>query len=232
MRYKGVNDYELLYLVGENNEEVYNSIYAKYKPLIHRMAKTLCENYKSALVEYDDLFQEGMYGLNNAIKSFNGKSGSLFYTLAKLCISREMNGYVAKMLRGKNMILSSAVSFDTPISKNGFVVEDTLYSHDDSVELQFESIEMEKYILDLKYELKDEYMPVYELKLNGFSNAAIATLLDLRYKDVDNYLRSIKKNLRRLRVELDLTQKEFAKLIDMPLSTYRKKEKGETNFTI
>ena len=43
---------------------------------------------------------------------------------------------------------------------------------------------------------------------------------------------SIKKNLRRLRGELDLTQKEFAKLIDMPLSTYRKKEKGETNFTI
>ena len=202
MRYKGVNDYELLYLVGENNEEVYNSIYAKYKPLIHRMAKTLCENYKSALVEYDDLFQEGMYGLNNAIKSFNGKSGSLFYTLAKLCISREMNGYVAKMLRGKNMILSSAVSFDTPISKNGFVVEDTLYSHDDSIELQFESIEMEKYILDLKYELKDEYMPVYELKLNGFSNAAIATLLDLRYKDVDNYLRSIKKTLRRKIINL------------------------------
>lgn len=202
MRYKGVNDYELLYLVGENNEEVYNSIYAKYKPLIHRMAKTLCENYKSALVEYDDLFQEGMYGLNNAIKSFNGKSGSLFYTLAKLCISREMNGYVAKMLRGKNMILSSAVSFDTPISKNGFLVEDTLYSHDDSVELQFESIEMEKYILDLKYELKDEYMPVYELKLNGFSNDAIANLLDLRYKDVDNYLRSIKKTLRRKIINL------------------------------
>lgn len=202
MRYKGVNDYELLYLVGENNEEVYNSIYAKYKPLIHRMAKTLCENYKSALVEYDDLFQEGMYGLNNAIKSFNGKSGSLFYTLAKLCISREMNGYIAKMLRGKNMILSSAVSFDAPISKNGFVVEDTLYSHDDSVELQFESIEMEKYILDLKYELKDEYMPVYELKLNGFSNVAIATLLELRYKDVDNYLRSIKKTLRRKIINL------------------------------
>ena len=47
-----------------------------------------------------------------------------------------------------------------------------------------------------------------------------------------NKLPDIKKNLRRLRVELDLTQKEFAKLIDMPLSTYRKKEKGESNFTI
>ena len=47
-----------------------------------------------------------------------------------------------------------------------------------------------------------------------------------------NKLSSIKKNLRRLRGELDLTQKEFAKLIDMPLSTYRKKERGETYFTI
>lgn len=47
-----------------------------------------------------------------------------------------------------------------------------------------------------------------------------------------NKVPNIKKNLRRLRVELDLTQKEFAKLIDMLLSTYRKKEKGENNFTI
>ena len=47
-----------------------------------------------------------------------------------------------------------------------------------------------------------------------------------------NKLPDIKKNLRRLRVELDLTQKDFAKLIDMPQSTYRKKVKGETNFTI
>ena len=45
-----------------------------------------------------------------------------------------------------------------------------------------------------------------------------------------NKLTDIKKNLRRLRVELDLTQKDFAKLIDMPLSTYRKKEKGENNY--
>lgn len=42
----------------------------------------------------------------------------------------------------------------------------------------------------------------------------------------------IKKKLRILRIELGLTQKEFAELINMPLSTYRKKERGETNFTL
>ena len=48
MRYKGVNDYELLYLVGENNEEVYNSIYAKYKPLIHK-TEVYCLNMLSKI---------------------------------------------------------------------------------------------------------------------------------------------------------------------------------------
>lgn len=42
----------------------------------------------------------------------------------------------------------------------------------------------------------------------------------------------IRISLRTLRAELDATQQEFAKLIQMPLSTYRKKERGETSITI
>lgn len=42
----------------------------------------------------------------------------------------------------------------------------------------------------------------------------------------------IKKSLRVLRAELGLTQEEIAKLINMPLSTYRKKENEESQFTL
>lgn len=42
----------------------------------------------------------------------------------------------------------------------------------------------------------------------------------------------IKINLRKLRVELNVSQKEFAQMISMPTSTYRKKENGETQFTL
>ena len=42
----------------------------------------------------------------------------------------------------------------------------------------------------------------------------------------------IKISLRMLRAELDVTQEKFAELINMPLSTYRKKEKGESPFTL
>ena len=42
----------------------------------------------------------------------------------------------------------------------------------------------------------------------------------------------LKKKLKILRVNLGLTQEEFAKFIDIPLSTYRKKENGESKFTL
>ena len=40
------------------------------------------------------------------------------------------------------------------------------------------------------------------------------------------------RKLRAARVEIGLTQAQLAKLIDMPASTYQKKEQGQTEFTI
>lgn len=42
----------------------------------------------------------------------------------------------------------------------------------------------------------------------------------------------IKISLKVLRAQLNVTQEEFAKLINMPTSTYRKKENGESSFSI
>lgn len=40
------------------------------------------------------------------------------------------------------------------------------------------------------------------------------------------------KKLKAARVENGLTQIQLAKLIEMPISTYRKKESGQTEFTV
>lgn len=42
----------------------------------------------------------------------------------------------------------------------------------------------------------------------------------------------VKKTLKILRVKLGLTQEEFAKYIDIPISTYRNKENCESKFTL
>ena len=42
----------------------------------------------------------------------------------------------------------------------------------------------------------------------------------------------IKRKLRCLRAKLGLNQDEFARFVDIPLSSYRKKESGKTKFTL
>ena len=78
MEYKDLNDSEVLYLIRENEEEAYNYVYKKYEPLINKFAINIMKKYKTLGIEYDDLFQEGMYGLSLAIKNFDSKNDVLY----------------------------------------------------------------------------------------------------------------------------------------------------------
>ena len=198
MEYKNLNDNEMLYLISENNEDAYNYMYKKYEPLINKIAVEILRNYKYLKLEYDDLFQEGMYALSLAIRKFDYRDNILFFTLVFLCIKREMYKLVIKANSNKNNIINYSLSLDEVVDEEtGGLLNSFIYNEVDMVEPRLEEIEKRKYILDLKYLLKQSYSEVYELKINGFSNQDIAVLLDLRYKDVDNYLRSIKSTLKK-----------------------------------
>lgn len=205
MEYKDINDYEMLYLISENEEDAYNMIYYKYRPIISRMASKFSRKFHNIGIEYDDLYQEGMYGLSEAVNRFDFNNNNLFYTFALVCIKREMQRLIIKSLRYKNNILNNAYSIEDEVSNDGLLLIDTLYNCDMLVENHLENINITKYLNQIKYYLKDKQMPVYELKLNGFSNSDIAILLDMSYKDVDNCLYSIKKILKKVIFQLDIS---------------------------
>ena len=198
MEYLNVNDYEVLYLIGESNEEAYQYLFYKYNPFIKKNALLLYKKYKNIGIEYDDLVQEGMFGLSEALKKYDFRDGNMFFTFATVCIRREMERIIIKSMRNKNSILNYAHSFDEEISDTGLLLKDMLFDSCDNTDNSFFTLESTKHILDLKYHLKDKYAPVYELKINGFSNKEIVELLDLKYKQVDNYLRSIKTTLKKI----------------------------------
>lgn len=197
MNYKSVNDYEVLYMIGERDETAYNIMYVKYYPLISNLARKYYSNYKGYGIDYDDLYQEGIVALNNAIKEFDDKNNCLFYTYANVCIKREMERLIKKSIRLKHMILNSSLSLEQSIGNNDLYIEDIIEdSKENTNENLFNSISSKK-ILDLKYELSSRQALVYELKLNNFSNKEIASLLDINYKAVDNSLKLIKDKLRK-----------------------------------
>ena len=65
------NDYELVAIAKEGNEEAINLIYQKYKPIIVSKSKDAIVFASHHGIEISDIMQEGYIGLDEAINSFN-----------------------------------------------------------------------------------------------------------------------------------------------------------------
>ena len=193
--YKDYNDYELVYLIKEGDELSYEILHTKYHPVIAKMAKFYYIYNQSIGLDYEDLYQEGICGLENALKDYDGNT-SLFYTYAVLCIRREIERLIKTNRRQKHSPLNEAVSIHNHVSSMRDVqIEETIYNKDAITENIFISDYYSELFRLFKYELTDIQAQVYELKLNGFNPTEISILLDMRRKSVDGHLRSIKKAL-------------------------------------
>ena len=192
MNYKDINDYELIYEIRENSEDSYNLLIKKYTSLIRKLADDYYKKSKSIKVEYDDLVQEGFYGLLQALDNYD-ESSSLFYTFASLCIKREMERLIKSYSRNKQMVLNSAISINKPIdSEEDTFLEDVIPSKENIEDYIISEIDSKR-LYNLKNEMPLEMACIYELRINKFTNIEISELLDLPKKKVEKYVYRIKK---------------------------------------
>ena len=56
--YLNYNDYELINMALENNEDAISFLYKKYDPLINKKAKKIYNILKKSGIEFDDVKQE------------------------------------------------------------------------------------------------------------------------------------------------------------------------------
>ena len=99
------NEYELVYLAQDGNEDAINLIYRKYKPIVVKKSKNAIVFASHHGVEINDIMQEGFIGLDEAIRNFSQDTDATFYTFANLCIDRQIANYLKKMTSGKDRIL-------------------------------------------------------------------------------------------------------------------------------
>lgn len=194
--YKNINDYELLYLVSENNEEAYNDIYSKYSEIVKIESNKLFSKCKYLGVSKEDLYQAGLYGFDRALNNFSMDEGTLFFTYAKTYISRELQTFIRDKSRNKHNLLSDCISLDMEIDDDGNNMFD-LINNNENTSSFYESYINCKKILDLKYCLSSFDSLVFELRLNNFNNQEISILLDTKYKTIDNSLRKIKNIIKK-----------------------------------
>ena len=184
MNYKNINDYELMYMIRENDDNAINMMYEKYLPLIRKIASKYYSKISYCGVDFDDFVQEGMIAVNRAIISYDSNSDVMVYTYIALCIERHYMTYCRNISNSKHYYLNTSVNDDDYAAidyrdceyyMNNIIVSDVFTEYKNKLEF-----------LDAN---------IFELRFNGFSYKEIAILLDLSYEFILRRISIIRKML-------------------------------------
>ncbi len=140
--------------------------------------------------ETEDLIQEGMIGLYNAIGDYKkSKDGMSFKNFAYLCVTRRIIDAVKMSARKKNEPLNNCViPLDSDWVFSGLSPEDMLILNDDRRELKQK---MSRVLSDFEFKVTSMYM-------DGMSCAEICETTGKTVKSIDNALQRSKKKLQQV----------------------------------
>jgi len=185
-KYKDYSDEELIGLSAQGDEDARNVILYRYNPIVKRDARL----FYLAGGDTEDLIQEGMIALFNAISGYKDDKGAKFSTYATVCIDARIKAAVTRANRNKNKPLNEYVSIDDE-------ADDTIAGCDFSPEQIYLRDED---ITDMYRRIDEELSPMERkvalLYIQGLSYADIAAELGKSEKSINNALTRIKNKLR------------------------------------
>lgn len=202
---KQYNDYELLYLISESSEDATNLLYEKYKEIVDLKIKKYLKYGSIRGLDYNDLFQEGMIGLSEAIRDFRNEKDVKFSTFANLCIERQIHSALKKAGRMKHKFLNESMSLDVGVDENDRPWIESLFDkkEKDPSEILEQLENSDALQQRIREELTDFEQQVLELKLGNFDYKEIAELLGKSYKSVDSAMQRIKMKLKKKKVAIN-----------------------------
>ncbi len=165
---------------GDNNAR--EEIYSYFKPVVRGIANSFFLIGGNA----DDLVQEGMIGLFEAINDFDESKGN-FYSFCQMCIRRNILTALSRSKREKNLPLSGSVNIDETMDLTDpaadplqlLVSRDLLLSLKEYISRHLTGTEQDV----LKYYMK------------GYTYVEISTMLSKSKKAVDTALQRARKKL-------------------------------------
>ncbi len=184
-----LTDIELVNLAKTDNNAL-SYVFKKYD----KMLKSICRQFYLVSGDNDDLLQEGMIGLFNAINTYNAKNQ--FSTYAYRCIKNSVLTAINKSNCNKNKPLNNFISLsgtdDDDVDKNLFF-SDLKHNPEETFIKQEAEIELVNKIKDTLSKLEGEILDLY---LKGYSYQDIAEKSNKNAKSIDNAIQRIRKKLK------------------------------------
>ena len=173
------NEYELVFLAQEGNEDAINLIYQKYKPIVVKKSRNAIVFASHHGIDINDIMQEAYIGLDEAIRDFSQDTEATFYTFASLCIDRQIYNYLRKMTGGKDRVLNEAIAINESLEKtidDGTDIESYMMGKDTNKQMADEIRKM----------LTDFEKKAFDLRIQGYSFEEIAKVLNKDIKSIYN----------------------------------------------
>ena len=197
--YSVYTDEELICRLCDGEETIMDYIMKKYKNLVRKNA----QNMYILGAEEQDLIQEGMIGLFNAIKDYDSGRDASFFTFADLCISRRMYNAIKASKREKHTPLNNYVSLygdndDKNLDGKSGVIELLSageISNPENLLIDRENVERIENLVE--QELSNFEKQVFDLYITGMKYGQIAKVLGKDEKSTDNALQRIKNKLKK-----------------------------------
>ena len=189
-----LTDEELVRRSAEGDKSAEELLIRRYTGLVYRRAKP----YFLPGADQEDLLQEGMIGLCEAIRSFDPEKYALFSTFAAVCIMRQILSAVKSYTRQKHLPLNHSLSLSAPVDGDGdltlmsLLAEGAGPSLEDTFILQEERDRVQQRLSELLSPLERQ---VLLLHLQGRRYAEIAHLLGRSPGAVDSALQRVRRKL-------------------------------------
>ena len=194
--YNNMSDDELLELINKKDTDALDFLICKYKDLVNSKVN----KYFIIGAEKEDIVQEGLIGLYQAIKDYKPDKQNSFKSFANLCIERQLITAIKSSNRQKHMPLNSYLSlnmtaFENEDGNNDTQIVDVL--ENTVIEDPLDTITKKEYFSSVENvidsSLSDFEKKVLNRYVQGESYVKIAERLDAPVKSVDNAIQRIRK---------------------------------------
>ena len=185
------NDYELVLLAQEGNEDAINALYKKYTPIIIKKSKNAFLQATHHGIDIDDVMQECFIGFDEAIRNFSQDDKATFYTFSMLCVERRIANYMRKITRARNKILNDAINID---DTNAKTISSNIDIENDIVENEYDK----NMLVDVMKTLTPFENDVLNMRLNGLTFDEIADKLNKDKKAIYNTFQRIKVKFKKI----------------------------------
>ena len=164
----------------------------------NRLVRVCARPYFLAGGDSDDLIQEGMVGLLNAIREYDPGKGSSFRTYAETCIRNRILSAIRAAARDKHTPLNHYVSYETPLldgNTDSYPLSASRQPQQNPEDMLISREERRERLGTLKGQLSGFEAQILDLYLRGLSYVEIASEVDRSPKAVDNAVQRIRRKV-------------------------------------